>query len=125
MAGTSDMRPLPIEGIELIEWVFEGNGKDAEVRIIAADGGRFVLGMSEPRLHTNVQGRVHAEIKSTGDITVRVRYSAPRLHLSEARIRYPGQETEWEQDLARFTKGRMMTWAISSGRFTLVGQDTL
>jgi hypothetical protein len=124
MDAATDLRPLPIEGMELIEWQLEGNGKDAELRIVAADGRRFVLGVSDPRLHTEVVGRVHAEIRAMDDVTLRIRYSAPRLILTEARIRYPGQEAEWTRDAARFEQGRMMTWAISAARFTLVGGDT-
>lgn len=124
MAAATDLRPLPVEGMEIIEWQLEGNGKDAELRIVAADGRRFVLGVSEPRFQLDLAGQVRAEVRAMDDVTLRVRYSAPRLRLAEARIRYPGEEAEWTHDVARFERGIMMTWAIAEGRFTLVGSDT-
>lgn len=123
MVEARDLRALPVEGMSLIEWVFEGSGKDAELRITAADGRRFVLDVDGPRLHTDVRGRVHAEIRSMGDVTLRVRLSAPHLVLTEAKVRYPGGEVEWEEDMARFQRGRPMSWAISGGRFILVGEE--
>lgn len=118
------MRTLPIEGLVLREFVVEGNGKDAEVRAIASDGRRFVFGSSEPHLKIAVQGTVLTEVTGPDDATLKVRYTASRLVLREARVRYPGSAEEWADDVDALNRGRLMSWAIQDGSFTLLGEES-
>jgi len=122
MLEKTEMRMLPIEGLVLRELVVEGNGKDAEVYAIASDGRRFVFASSGPRLRIEVQGAVLTEITGPDDATLKVRYTASRLLLREARVRYPGSAEEWVDDVDALNSGRHMSWAIQDAIFTLLGE---
>ena len=118
------IRVLPIEGLLLNELVVEGNGKDAEVRALTSDGRRFAFGTSGSRLKIAVQGAVLTEVTGPDDATLKVRYTADRLVLRTARIRYPGSAEEWEEDVNALSRGGPMSWAIQDGSFILVGEES-
>jgi hypothetical protein len=118
------MRALPLEGVPLREFIVEGNGKDAELSAVAADGRRFLLGNCEPSLEIAVRGTVLTQLHALDDVSLRVRYTAARLVLERAYVDYPGSEADWEKDLARFTRGQPMAWAIRVASFELVGTES-
>lgn len=91
MMKNTEMRTLPIEGLVLTEFVVEGNGKDAEVHVLASNGRRFVFCSSESRLRISADGAVVTEITGPDDATLKIRYTANRLVLREARVHYPGK----------------------------------
>src|SRR5882672_11386683 len=120
MGETAEIRTLPIESLMLSEFMVEGNGRDAEMRVLTRDGRRFVFGVNEScRLRIAVRGAVLIEITGPYDTTLIVRYTAARLVLGEARIHYPGSAEEWADDMDRLSRGWPMKWRIRHGSFTL------
>jgi hypothetical protein len=120
----SSLRALPLEGVPLRELTVQGNGKDAEISAVAADGRRFLLGTCEPSLEIALRGTVLTQLHALDDVSLRVRYTAARLVLERAYVDYPGDEADWEKDLAQFTQGQPMTWAIRLASFELVGAES-
>ena len=116
----SSMRTLPIEGLALRELFRLGNGKDAEVQIVAADGRRFSFPMGE-HLRIAVNGAVLTEVQALDDVNLRVRYTAEHLVLKRARVEYPGSLKEWKEDLASFRREESLLWTIPLADLELVG----
>lgn len=121
MTRESSLRPLPMEGLALRELVMQGNGKDAEVQVVAADGRRFSFEVGGGYLRIAVSGTVLTEVQSLDDVSLRVRYTAERLVLKRARIRYPGSEAEWKQDVVRRGSDWSLSWVIDHTDLELVG----
>jgi len=86
--------------------------------------GRFIFGSSGPRLKIAVQGAMLTEVTGPDDVTLKVRYTASHLVLREARVRYPGSAEEWANDMDALNRGRLMSWAIQDGSFTLLGEES-
>lgn len=116
----SSLRTLPIEGLALRELFRQGNGKDAEVQMVAADGRRFSFEVGR-LLRIAVSGTVLTEVRALDDVSLRVRYTAEHLVLKRAQIEYPGSEEEWEEDLAKFGHEEPLSWVIPLAELELVG----
>jgi hypothetical protein len=121
MTTESSLRTLAIEGLVLRELVMEGNGKDAEVQVVAADGRRFSFEVGGGHLRIAVSGAVLTEVQSIDDASLRMRYTAEHLVLKRARIAYPGTEEEWERDMGRRGREGPLKWVIPFADLELVG----
>jgi hypothetical protein len=110
-----------MEGLALRELVMQGNGKDAEVRVVSADGRRFCFEVGGGSLRIAVRGTVLTEVQSLDDVSLRVRYTAEHLVLARARIHYPGSEEDWEKDLAKRRSNESLSWVIPYTDLELVG----
>lgn len=119
MQQEDTLRTLPIEGAVLREFVVEGNGKDAEVSAVMADGSSFHFEARD--MEVTVHGVVLTEIQGPDDITLRVRYTAKHLVLKRAQVLYPGSEEDWQEDMRRQGRGRSLSWTIQGAHFELVG----
>src|SRR5688572_24483120 len=97
------MCALPLEGIDLREFVVEGNGKYAEVTMVTREGRRFTFATSGSDLEISVQGTVLTEVTGPDDPSLQIRYSASRLVLVTARIHHPGTAEECADDMAAFS----------------------
>jgi hypothetical protein len=83
---------LPFSG-ELLESVVHfGNGKDAELELMFADGRRVVLGADAVRLQ--IGGGVVVEVSSWDDVSLHTVYRAPGLVLHSGRICYPAGDVD-------------------------------
>jgi hypothetical protein len=85
VTDASEKKRLEIEGCTLRELVVQGNGKDAELRAIAADGRRFIYDFCGSHLKIRVKGAVRTEITRPDDGKLRICYTAERLLLRIAR----------------------------------------
>ncbi len=121
MKQEASLRTLPMEGLALRELVMQGNGKDAEVRVVSADGRCFCFEVGGGSLRIAVRGTVLTEVQSLDDVSLRVRYTAEHLLLERARIHYPGSEAEWEKDVAKRGSNESLSWVIPYTDLELVG----
>ncbi len=120
MKQEASLRTLPMEGLALRELVMQGNGKDAEVRVVSADGRRFCFEIGGS-LRIAVRGTVLTEVQSLDDVSLRVRYTAEHLVLKRAQIHFPGSEAEWEEDVAKLGSNAPLSWVIPYTDLELVG----
>lgn len=116
---------LPLgDGWELRQLVIEGNGKDAELRLVIADGRRIELGCGHVKVA--VQGSLLTEVMGPGDCSLRVRYShlaGGRLLLRTFSILHPGSEEEARSDLLAFERGDRLLWVIPHISLQLEGRS--
>jgi hypothetical protein len=95
---------LPFSG-ELLESVVHfGNGKDAELELMFADGRRAVLAAKAVRLQ--VSGGVVVEVSSWDDVSLRTVYRAPGLTLHSGRIGFPA----WDDDEPALFRAGVGSW---------------
>jgi hypothetical protein len=116
VAHASEKKRLEIEGCTLRELVVQGNGKDAELRAVAADGRRFIYDFYGSHLKIRVRGAVLTEIK------LRVRYTADRLLLRIARTTTLEDDEDSDADEIGFHIGPPISGVIYDGTLTLVGE---
>jgi hypothetical protein len=114
--------PLPIEGMVLRELLIDGNGKDGEWIAVAADGRRLTIPVSGCHWRIAIEGVVLTEVVGPGDLSLCVRYTAPRLVVREARILHTGTPEAALRDIESFRTGKDMGRVIQHGKLTLVGE---
>ena len=83
---------MPLAGERLESVVFFGNGKDAELGLTFADGRRVTLPTSAVRVE--VDGGIVVDLSSWDDISMRIDYRGPDLHLHSGRFGFPDGEED-------------------------------
>jgi len=86
--GVASWVTLPFAGERLTSVVHFGNGKDADLTLTFAAGRRVVLPVGTVRVETD-RGVV-VEVTRWDDVSLRIEYLGPDLHLRGGRFGYPG-----------------------------------
>ena len=118
-----ESKPLEIEGSTLREFVVVGNGRDAEVRAITADGRRFIFDFVGSHLKIRALGAILTEITRPDDGKLRVRYTADRLVLRIARTTLLEGVEDWDLGPRGFHLWPADSGVVVDGDFTLFGES--
>jgi hypothetical protein len=129
----SEMFPLPITGLVLRELRIEGSGKDCTLCMVLPDGRRSEVGLGCSQFVIDVEGTVRTDILRIDDGNLCVRYTAPRLVVTQAFVcrESRGYEPEdWDtfmRELAVFQDGLPQgecttIYDMPKGRMTVTGE---
>jgi hypothetical protein len=106
---------LPFSGERLESVVHFGNGKDAELELVFADGRRAVLPADAVRIQ--IDGGVVVEVSSWDDVSLRTVYRAPGLAFHSGRIGFPaGDDDEFIADF----RAEVRSWLATGCREELM-----
>jgi len=120
-------RDLPFRG-EVRELKIVGNGKDCFLQVWVPNGSAFTIPLSGARACMTCSDGVFVETRALDDVSLEILYRpAPghRMRIVDAKVNYPGSETDWASDckiwgeMSRAKWPRESSWAVSAINVTL------
>ena len=109
---SKNIKALPIEGSQLREVLLQGNGKDSVLTLVPVDGRPMRFPTDGPDVTLELSGEVTAHVGGVGDTELRLRFTASTLTAVHARVDYPGDDTEWAEQIDNCDNPNTWEWGV-------------